>query len=129
MEETRPEKYRHPATPCQQRISALPLIDTALRNMTSDGTPTKLADSEGLCLYLSVSGGKLWRMDYRYAGKRKTLSFGASPAISLKDARRKRDKAKEQLADDIDPIAQKKAAKEEAEAAAREQVLTFAVVA
>lgn len=96
----------------------MPLIDTALRNLKSDGTPTKLADSEGLCLYLSVSGGKLWRMDYRYAGKRKTLSFGAYPAVSLKDARRKRDKAKEQLADDIDPIAQKKAAKEEAEAAA-----------
>ena len=79
----------------------MPLIDTALRNLKSDGTPTKLADSEGLCLYLSVSGGKLWRMDYRYAGKRKTLSFGAYPAVSLKDARRKRDKAKEQLADDI----------------------------
>ena len=95
----------------------MPLIGTALRNLKSDGTPTKLADSEGLCLYLSVSGGKLWRTDYRYAGKRKTLSFGAYPAVSLKDARRKRDKAKEQLADDIDPIAQKKAAKEEAEAA------------
>ena len=26
---------------------------------------------------LTLSGGKLWRMDYRYAGKRKTLSFGA----------------------------------------------------
>lgn len=68
-------------------------------------------------------------MDYRYAGKRKTLSFGAYPAVSLKEARRKRDKAKELLANDIDPGAQKKAAKEEAEAAAREQALTFAVVA
>lgn len=68
-------------------------------------------------------------MDYRYAGKRKTLSFGAYPAISLKDARRKRDKAKELLASDIDLGAQKKAAKEEAEAAVREQALTFAVVA
>ena len=68
-------------------------------------------------------------MDYRYAGKRKTLSFGAYPAVSLKDARRKRDRAKELLANDIDPGAQKKAAKEEAEAAAREQALTFAVVA
>lgn len=66
---------------------------------------------------------------YRYAGKRKTLSFGAYPAVSLKDARRKRDKARELLANDIDPGAQKKAAKEEAEAVAREQALTFAVVA
>ena len=107
----------------------MPLTDTMLRNLKSDGTPAKLADSEGLYLYLSASGGKLWRMDYRYAGKRKTLSFGAYPAVSLKDARRKRDKAKELLANDIDPGAQKKAAKEEAEAAAREQALTFAVVA
>ena len=107
----------------------MPLTDTMLRNLKSDGTPAKLADSEGLYLYLSTSGGKLWRMDYRYAGKRKTLSFGAYPAVSLKDARRKRDKAKELLANNIDPGAQKKAAKEEAEAAAREQALTFAVVA
>ena len=73
----------------------MPLTDTMLRNLKSDGTPAKLADSEGLYLYLSASGGKLWRMDYRYAGKRKTFSFGAYPAVSLKDARRKRDKANE----------------------------------
>ena len=79
----------------------MPLTDTMLRNLKSDGTPAKLADSEGLYLYLSASGGKLWRMDYRYAEKRKTLSFGAYPAVSLKDARRKRDKAKELLANDI----------------------------
>ena len=102
----------------------MPLTDTMLRNLKSDGTPTKLADSEGLYLYLSASGGKLWRMDYRYAGKRKTLSFGAYPAVSLKDARRKRDRAKELLTNDIDPGAQKKAAKEEAEVAAREQALS-----
>ena len=69
----------------------MPLTDIMLRNLKSYGTPAKLADSEGLYLYLSASGGKLWRMDYRYAGKRKTLSFGAYPAVSLKDARRKRD--------------------------------------
>lgn len=43
----------------------MPLTDTMLRNVKSDGTPAKLADSEGLYLYLSASGGKLWRMDYR----------------------------------------------------------------
>ncbi|MDE7241623.1 MAG: Arm DNA-binding domain-containing protein [Desulfovibrio sp.] len=78
---------------------------------------------------MSTSGGKLWRRDYRFGGKRKTLCFGAYPAVSLKEARRKRDKARELLANDIDPGARTKAAKEEAEAAAREQALTFAVVA
>ena len=107
----------------------MPLSDTTLRTLKSNGTPTKLADSEGLYLYLSPSGGKLWRFDYRYGGKRKTLSLGAYPAVSLKDARRKRDKAKELLANDIDPGAQKKAIKEAAKAAELEQSLTFAVVA
>ncbi len=107
----------------------MPLTDTALRNLKSNGTPTKLADSEGLYLYLPPSGRKLWRLDDRYGGKRKTLSLGAYPAISLREARRKRDDAKELLAHDIDPGTQKKADKEAAEAAAREKALTFAVVA
>ena len=107
----------------------MPLTDTALRNLKPDGTASKLSDSEGLYLYLSPTGGKLWRMDYRFSGKRKTLSFGAYPAVSLKDARTKRDNAKELLAKDIDPGAHKKAAKAEAEAIAKEQSLTFAVVA
>ncbi len=46
-------------------------------------------------------------MDSRYAGKRKMLSFGAYPAVSLKDARRKRDKARELLSNDIGHGAQK----------------------
>ena len=107
----------------------MPLTDTALRNLKPDGTASKLADSEGLYLYASPTGGKLWRMDYRFAGKRKTLSFGAYPTVPLKDARARRDNTKELLAKDIDPGAQKKAAKTEAEAVAREQALTFAVVA
>ena len=107
----------------------MPLTDTALRNLKSDGTPTKLADSEGLYLYLSATGGKLWRMDYRFAGKRKTLSFGSYPTVSLKEARKKRDWAKELLAKGEDPGEHKKKVKAEAEAQAREQALTFAVVA
>ncbi|WP_165078966.1 MULTISPECIES: Arm DNA-binding domain-containing protein [unclassified Desulfovibrio] len=96
----------------------MPLNATMLRNLKSAGTPTKLADSEGLYLYLSASGGKLWRIDTRFGGERKTLSGGAYPAVPLKEARRKRDRARELPAKDIDSGAQKKAAKEEAKAAA-----------
>lgn len=49
----------------------MPLTDTMLRNLKPDGTPSKLADTEGLYLFLSPTGGKLWCMDYRFAGKRK----------------------------------------------------------
>ena len=68
----------------------MPPAGTMRRNLKSDGTPAKLADSAGLSLYLSPSGGKLRRLDYQYGGKRKKLSFGAYPAVSLKDARRAR---------------------------------------
>ena len=107
----------------------MPLTDTMLRNLKADGTSSKLADSEGLYLYLSPTGGKLWRMDYRFAGKRKTLSFGAYPAVSLKDARNKRDIAKELLAKDIDPGAEKREAKAAVIAKEREERDTFESVA
>jgi integrase len=107
----------------------MPLADTSVRNLKPGDIPTKHADSNGLYLYVSPYGGKLWRMDYRFAGKRKTLSLGAYPAVSLKDARTRRDEAKEQLAKDIDPGAEKKNAKMEAIAIAKEAALTFQVVA
>ena len=75
----------------------MPLSDPAVRNAKPTGKPQKLADTEGLYLFISPTGGKLWRMDYRFAGKRKTLSFGKYPAVGLKDARTRRDKAKELL--------------------------------
>ena len=107
----------------------MPLTDTMLRNLKPEGIPSKHTDSGGLYLYVSPSGGKLWRLDYRFAGKRKTLSLGAYPAVSLKDARARRDDAKEQLAKNIDPGEQKKVVKAEAVAIAKEAALTFKVVA
>jgi hypothetical protein len=44
------------------------------------------------------TGGKLWRLAYSFGGKQKTLSFGSCLAVNLKDARQKREGAKEQLA-------------------------------
>jgi hypothetical protein len=50
-------------------------------------------------MYLLVhsNGSKYFRYDYRFAGKRKTLALGTYPAISLKEARDKRDTAKKQI--------------------------------
>lgn len=77
------------------------------------------------CMWL-LRGGKLWRMDYRFEGKRKTLSFGAYPAVGLKDARARREEAKGQIAAGIDPGAYRKAAKEAARA---DTDSTFEIVA
>lgn len=78
------------------------LTDTAVRNAKPRDKFYKVSDSGGLYLLVKTTG-KYWRMDYRYAGKRKTLAIGVYPTVSLVDARKKRDEAKDQLAKDIDP--------------------------
>lgn len=79
------------------------LTDTTIRTAKSGEKPIKLADGGGLYLLLSPSGGKWWRLDYRFSGKRKTLSMGVYPDVGLKAARDKRDEARRLLADGVDP--------------------------
>ena len=92
------------------------LSDTLLRGLKATQKVQKHSDGGGLYLYVSLTGGKLWRMGYRFDGKQKTLSFGAYPAVSLKDARQKREEAKELLAKGIDPCTHKQAIKAAARA-------------
>lgn len=80
------------------------LTDAACRNAKAGEKARKLADSGGLYLYVTITGSKLWRMDYAVAGKRKTASFGPYPLISLSQARSKRDEIKLSLK--VDPAAQ-----------------------
>jgi len=82
----------------------MPLSDTAIKNAKPrDGKSYKLSDEKGLYLLVTVNGGKWWRFDYRFDGNRKTLSMGTYPDTSLKQAREKRDAARKQIADGIDP--------------------------
>lgn len=67
--------------------------------------PKKYFDGEGLFLYVTPSGGKIWRMTYRLAGKAQTIVFGAYPGVSLADARSKRSEVKAALRDGLDPKA------------------------
>ena len=71
----------------------------------------KLTDGRGLYLLVRPNGGKWWRFDYRYGGKRKTLSMGVYPDVSLKKARNRLDEARLQPADGIDPGALRRAEK------------------
>ena len=68
----------------------------------------KLADSNGLYLLVHPNGSKYWRLKYRFLGKEKTMAFGVYPAVSLKEARLKRDSAKKTLSDGDDPVQLKK---------------------
>jgi len=105
------------------------LTDTAIRSIKPQAKPVKLSDGGGMFLFCTPSGGRLWRLKYRFGGKEKLLALGAYPAVSLKDARQRRDEAKESLAKGIDPGEQKKEAKAEAAAIARDAALTFKAVA
>jgi hypothetical protein len=81
----------------------MPLSDTAIKNAKTKETAYKLPDEKGMYLLVSTSGGRYFRFDYRFGGKRKTLALGVYPETSLKQARDKRDDARSQLADGIDP--------------------------
>lgn len=87
------------------------LTDTAIRNTKPAEKPIKLTDERGLYLLLKPNGSRWWRFDYRYGGKRKTLSMGVYPDVSLKDARNRRDEARKLLASDADPGENRKAVK------------------
>lgn len=105
------------------------LSDAAVRNAKANGKVQKLSDGGGLYLHVTATGSKLWRMAYRFEGKQKLLSFGAYPAVSLKDARHRRDDARESLAKGIDPGEEKKQAREAVLAKEREERDTFEFVA
>ncbi|MFO1225290.1 tyrosine-type recombinase/integrase [Roseateles sp.] len=89
----------------------MPLTDTACKNAKQAQKPFKLFDALGLYLLVQPTGGKLWRLKYRFAGKEKLLSLGRYPEIGLRDARRRRDDARSRLADGLDPGQERKAEK------------------
>jgi len=92
----------------------MPLSDVKVRNAKPSDRPQRLWDSGGLYLEVSPSGGKLWRLKYRVGGKEKVLALGKWNAVSLAEAREKRDAARKLLAQKIDPAEQRRADKREA---------------
>ena len=85
------------------------LADTFVRQVKHSGKPAGDKYTDGGGMYLLVkSGGKYWRMDYTHTQKRRTLAMGVYPAVSLAKARRRRDEARELLADGIDPNSAKR---------------------
>lgn len=93
------------------------ISDTTLRSLKPTSVEfagkKRLDDGGGLYLLLVVKGGgRAWRFDYTFQGKRKTISLGTYPSTSLKLARQKAETARKELAEGIDPSSTRKAQRE-----------------
>lgn len=87
------------------------LTDIQIRKAKPKDKAYTLNDGKGLSLLVEPNGSKGWRFRYRFAGKPKMISLGVYDQVSLADARRKRDEAKKQLSENINPSDARKSEK------------------
>ena len=82
-----------------------PLTDTEIKKAKPKDKIYTLSDGHGLQLRIKPNGSKMWLFDYLkpHTKKRTCLIFGLYPALSLAEARSKRDEAKKLLIKDVDP--------------------------
>jgi integrase len=84
------------------------LTDTQIKKAKPAEKAFKLTDGGGLHVFVSPSGGKLWRLRYEFGGKEKLLSIGPYPDVPLAKAREARQAAKDALREGRDPSILKK---------------------
>jgi integrase len=93
------------------------LTDIEVKAAQGSTKPQKLFDSNGLYLLVTVGTDgltrKKWRFRFKFHKKEKLLALGVYPAVTLAEARRRRDKARTLLAEGIDPTAERRSSKRE----------------
>lgn len=94
------------------------LNHAAIARLKPKAKPYKAADRDGLYLLVKPSGVKGWRFDYRFAGRRKTLSLGLLKDVSLAKARAKLIDLRAALAEGRDPSVGRRAERERLKTAA-----------
>ncbi|MGB9153137.1 MAG: integrase arm-type DNA-binding domain-containing protein [Alphaproteobacteria bacterium] len=87
------------------------LTALAIKNLKPKDTTYRVADSGGLCIEIAPSGSKLWRWRYNFNGKGQMLALGKYPEVTLEQARRKRDEARDLVKSGKHPTREKKAQK------------------
>jgi hypothetical protein len=108
------------------------LTDEQARQAKARSAPYGLSDQHGLYLYVSITGAKTWRYDYRLRTKREALTFGQNrdfkretltigryPDFSLAEARELHARARQLVARGESPAKAKQAEKQAAKEAAR----------
>ncbi|RGP41531.1 Valine--pyruvate transaminase [Altererythrobacter insulae] len=104
----------------------MPLTVKTIESAQPHPSPRKVHDERGLYLEVSPKGSKRWHLRYSFQGKKKKISFGPFPEVSLKAARAKRDTARAMIAEGIDPLQHRREQKLKEELASKH---TFASVA
>jgi len=87
------------------------LTETEIRKSKPGEKPYRLPDGKGLFLFITPTGGKLWRFKYRYGGMQKLMALGKYPDVPLALARERHAEARRLLATSVDPMEQRKAEK------------------
>jgi hypothetical protein len=62
----------------------MPLTDVVIRSARPTTRALKLYNSGGLYLEVSPSGGKWWRLKYRFHGNENRISLGVYPETTLR---------------------------------------------
>lgn len=90
----------------------LPLTEAKIKALKPKSKGYKKADFEGLYVYITPSGSRIWRMKFRHNKKEGSLTIGEYPAVTLKEAREEKRKARALLAKGINPSTAKAKAKQ-----------------
>ncbi|MFP3566663.1 tyrosine-type recombinase/integrase [Paraburkholderia sp. SIMBA_030] len=84
-----------------------------LLNAKPQAKPYKLTDRDSMYLYVSITGTKTWKFDYRLDGKACTYTLGRFPDLSLHDARELRGNAAKLVGAGIHPKAHERRLQQE----------------
>lgn len=89
------------------------LTDAALKNLRPKSKPYKSTDRDGLYAYISPGGAISFRYDYRFNGRRETLTLGryGRGGLSLAEARERLFEIKRTIASGVSPALEKQRAK------------------
>ena len=74
------------------------LTDAKIKALKATGTRYKVADTEGLYLYVTEKGTKVWRVRVQKDGKESTVTIGKYPILKLSEARMERNEILRALA-------------------------------
>jgi Arm DNA-binding domain len=103
------------------------LADKAVEKAKPGDKDYAMTDGAGLYLWVTTAGGKLWRWGYMFDGKNKLISYGKYPDVGLARARELHAAARSLLAAGTDPMAARKAKKNENNVESKNSFQTIAL--